>query len=150
MKQPVVIRYTLEDLPRVARNVQEVIAPYAVVALIGDLGAGKTTLVRELLTQAGVVEVVTSPTFTYVNCYKTVHDHEVYHFDLYRISTIEQFFGLGLESFLYQPLTRAYVEWPVVIAPLLQRDVCTLTVRYGDQINERIIHIEGGIKDTHD
>jgi tRNA threonylcarbamoyladenosine biosynthesis protein TsaE len=84
-------------------------------ALVGPLGVGKTTIVATLLKNLGVVEPVTSPTFTYMNQYKTAGGIIVYHFDLYRLMSLEDFQQAGFEEYFGQPNSIVFVEWPEVI-----------------------------------
>ena len=91
-----------------------------IIALQGPLGAGKTTITKSFLQQLGIKEVVVSPTFAYVNCYKTASGMVIYHFDLYRIDSLEQFLSLGFEEYLLSKNTIAIIEWPEVIFPLLE------------------------------
>jgi tRNA threonylcarbamoyladenosine biosynthesis protein TsaE len=78
-----------------------------VVLLDGDLGAGKTTFVKHLLKQLGVVTPVTSPTYTITHTYQTP-THSIIHADLYRIKNINELDGLGLE---YSEKTLLLIEW---------------------------------------
>ena len=83
---------SLADLPTAAAQVQAAIAKTGatVVVFEGEMGAGKTTLIRALATALGVVDDVSSPTFALVNEYRDSRDKPVYHFDFYRIDSIAQ------------------------------------------------------------
>ena len=81
-----------------------------VIALHGDLGAGKTQLVKGLARGLGVLEQVHSPTFALVNEYAGGR-LPLYHLDLYRLETRIQVIGAGLESYLFEPDGVAVVEW---------------------------------------
>ncbi len=87
----------------------------------GGLGAGKTTVIKELLLQLGVKEPVTSPTFTYVKSY-IVNNNSFNHFDLYRLKSIDSFFELGLDEYLYKENNFSLIEWPEIIAPILSSE----------------------------
>ena len=113
-----------------------------VIALHGALGAGKTTLVRELLRAYGVDStVITSPTFTYVNQYALKKENKknelVYHFDLYRLGAPGEFFELGFEEYLADERGICFIEWPEVIRSLLvdRADVCWVTITYSEGKN---------------
>ena len=102
-----------------------------VYTFTGPLGVGKTTLVREILRQAGVADTVSSPTFTYVNVYKNPQGQTFYHFDAYRLNTLEQFQLQGFDEYLYAPNSWAFIEWPEHVAPILTHQVCEVTLEYG-------------------
>ncbi len=126
------ISYLLDDIPSVARRVREQLGDSRVITFTGPLGAGKTTLVKELLKQYGVTDVVTSPTFTYVNLYENNQGQQFYHFDLYRIETLDQFLEAGFDEYLNQPNALVFIEWPEPIASLLKEKVCHIVIEYTD------------------
>ncbi len=126
------ISYLLDDISSVARRVSEQLGDSRVITFTGPLGAGKTTLVKELLKQYGVTEVVTSPTFTYVNLYENNQGQRFYHFDLYRIETLDQFLEAGFDEYLNQPNALVFIEWPEPIVSLLKEKVCHIVIEYTD------------------
>ena len=115
------ISYTINQLGRV---VQEQVLPllqkYHIITLVGSVGAGKTTLTKELLRQAGVTGIVTSPTFAYVNSYQTSSGKRIHHFDLYRIDSLDSFLMNGFDEYLHDTSSICIIEWPEVIESLLQ------------------------------
>jgi tRNA threonylcarbamoyladenosine biosynthesis protein TsaE len=110
----------LATLPAAARRLQAAIAESgcAVVAFEGEMGAGKTTLIRALAATLGVVDDVSSPTFALVNEYRDGHDRPVYHFDFYRIDSIEEAERIGATEYLDSGYL-CLVEWPARVAALL-------------------------------
>jgi len=96
------------------------------VAFWGPMGAGKTTLIREVARQLGVTDNVTSPTFALVNRYRIPGGGHVNHFDFYRIARVEEAFDLGYEEYFYGG-ELCLVEWPERIETLLPDD--TIVVR---------------------
>lgn len=127
-----IIKYTLQDIDTVAEQLQRMTDQYAVFTFTGSLGAGKTTLVKVLLERLGVQELVTSPTFTYVNVYTTAAGITIYHFDLYRIDSLQAFVHAGFDEYLYQPKSIVMMEWPEPVMPLLTHKACHLTIEYKD------------------
>ena len=91
----------------------------AVYAFSGEIGAGKTTLLKVLLRKAGVVEEIVSPTYAYFCRYDLPDDVSVYHFDLYRVESLEMFFDMEFESVFHDPRNIIVIEWPKVIYQLL-------------------------------
>ena len=109
---------TLESLPEVAKKILETFPHSRVFALYGKMGAGKTTLIRELCHQLGVAGEVQSPTFAIINEYKTSAGESVFHFDFYRINKIEEVFDIGYEDYVYSG-SYCFIEWPELAGDLL-------------------------------
>lgn len=129
--------FELADIASVARDILAQYPHCTVFTFTGDLGAGKTTLIREIVAQYGITVPVTSPTFALLNIYrdKTVC---VYHFDLYRIKTVQEFLSAGLEEYLYQKNSIACIEWPAPIISLLTHQVCHITLEYVSSTRRKI------------
>ncbi|SEQ48548.1 tRNA (adenosine(37)-N6)-threonylcarbamoyltransferase complex ATPase subunit type 1 TsaE [Neolewinella agarilytica] len=135
--------YQLSDLPEVAKALLEAFGRQAVFALIGDLGAGKTTLVAEMCRQLGVAEPTSSPTFSIVNQYKGA-DGPVYHLDCYRLENTEEALNAGLEELFEGEGYPIFVEWPAVIEPLLPPGVVFLQLRHASEGESRSLTISTG------
>jgi len=86
---------------------------YPVVLLEGQLGAGKTTLIKAILQELQCEDIGSSPSYSIINQYKGI-DGIIYHIDLYRINNAEEAFALGLEEILYSGRP-CYIEWPQLI-----------------------------------
>ncbi|OGG89359.1 tRNA (adenosine(37)-N6)-threonylcarbamoyltransferase complex ATPase subunit type 1 TsaE [Candidatus Kaiserbacteria bacterium RIFOXYD1_FULL_42_15] len=99
-----------------------------VLALSGDLGAGKTTLVQTIARDLGVIEVVTSPTFVIMKQYETSDKYfsKLIHIDAYRIEDVTEMKPLGFENLLKQANALICIEWAERIKPLLPKDTLTL------------------------
>jgi len=124
------LNYTLDQLESAVAVVKDQMKKCQIVTFTGDLGAGKTTLIRALLRDLGIREPITSPTFTYVNRYKTEDGKTIYHFDLYRLNVLQEFMAQGFDEYLYQPSSWCLIEWPALIMPLLTHSVCHITLDY--------------------
>lgn len=104
--------YTLADLPVVAKEMLASLQDAPRVWLFrGQMGAGKTTLSKELLKQLGIDQNVQSPTFSLVNEYQTKSGETVYHFDLYRLKNIQEALAIGIEEYLDSGHI-CLIEWP--------------------------------------
>ena len=133
------ILYTLDQLPQVAQELAGDLKGYRIITLTGDLGAGKTTLVKRLLREWGIKDEILSPTFTYVNCYKNDAGGKIFHFDLYRIANLDQFLELGFDEYLSEPNSICLIEWPQVIEPILDGQVCRLEIMHISDSQRKLI-----------
>ena len=111
---------TLADLPAAAAQLRTAIADAGcpVVAFEGEMGAGKTTVIRALCAALGVADDVSSPTFALVNEYRDGRDQPVYHFDFYRVDSEEEAERIGASEY-FDSGYLCLVEWPVRVAGLL-------------------------------
>ena len=112
-----------------------------VVAFYGSMGAGKTTLIKNLCHRMGVTDEVNSPTFAIVNEYATMEGESVYHFDFYRIKKLEEAYDIGFENYFYSG-NLCLIEWPEMIEPLLPDHHIRVNIRLGETDDDRIIEIE--------
>ncbi len=119
----------------------EQLEPGGVVAFTGDLGAGKTAFTRGLARGLGITERVTSPTFTVVNEYEGGR-LPLFHFDMYRLGSSEELFGIGWEDYLARGGVCA-VEWSENVEDALEEDAVRVDIRRGDREDWRVIAIEG-------
>lgn len=133
MKQ---IKYSIDTINEVVEMLYSMMVNYKVITFTGSLGAGKTTLVKALLRRCGVQGVITSPTFTYVNVYENDRHQTYYHFDCYRITSVDEFTLAGFDEYLYQPDSWVFIEWPEVILPLVENKVIHVAIEYDE--NQRM------------
>jgi tRNA threonylcarbamoyladenosine biosynthesis protein TsaE len=110
--------------------------PGDVVALIGDLGTGKTTLTKYIAEGLGVKENVNSPTFTIVKEYRSGR-MPLFHFDVYRIKNEEEFFEIGADEYFYDNGV-CIVEWADKVIDALPKKRITIEIKYGKNEDERI------------
>lgn len=128
----------LSELSAAASKILDLTDGKRVYLLYGEMGVGKTTLIKELCKQLGVVENVSSPTFSIVNEYHSA-DHRIYHFDFYRLKDEEEAYDLGYEEYFYSGAF-CFVEWPDKIADLLPEGAVKLCIGSIDS-QERLIEI---------
>ena len=100
----------LPQIKAAAIKFLEETGPVRKFAFHGHMGSGKTTFIKEICRQLGATDVVTSPTFSLVNEYSTASGETLYHFDLYRINSIEELFDLGYEDYFFSD-SYIFVEW---------------------------------------
>jgi tRNA threonylcarbamoyladenosine biosynthesis protein TsaE len=111
--------YALENLSAIAKSIIET-AQHKVLLFNGEMGVGKTTLIKQLCKELGSEDNISSPTFSLVNEYNA-KDEIIYHFDFYRIEDEEEALDIGLEDYLYSN-NWCFIEWPQNIENLLPLD----------------------------
>ncbi|MDR3181135.1 MAG: tRNA (adenosine(37)-N6)-threonylcarbamoyltransferase complex ATPase subunit type 1 TsaE [Prevotellaceae bacterium] len=130
---------TLAALPRAAQQLLPLLEQHSVIAFYGAMGAGKTTLIKELCAAMGVAGTVNSPTFALINEYHKPSGEPVYHFDFYRINKPEEAFDLGYEEYFFSGHT-CLVEWPEHIIALLPANTLHLHISVSDN-GARTLHL---------
>lgn len=125
-----------EDTREFGHKLAESLKPNTVIALIGDLGTGKTTLSKYIAEGLGVKETITSPTFTVVLEYHSGR-LPLYHFDVYRVNDPDDLFEIGAEEYFYKGGV-SIVEWADQVAEILPDDTLCIFIEYGEKEGERI------------
>ncbi len=130
--------YDLNQIPEIAKEIIST-AKYKIILFYGEMGSGKTTLIKEIIKQLGVEDVVNSPTFSLINEYHSRKGNIIYHFDFYRIENEEEAFDIGVEEYFYCN-NWCFVEWPDKVENLLPLESVAihLTINQG---NTRTIQI---------
>lgn len=123
------IQYNIEQVETVAKQVLEA-ATSKIILFEGDMGVGKTTLIKTLVGLLGSEDLVSSPTFSLVNEYKGINDN-IFHFDLYRIDDEEELYNFGIETYIYSD-DYVLVEWPNLLKPLLQDQFTTINIKLSE------------------
>lgn len=150
------VQRTLYGLAAIDRVVERYLMPYwregVIFAFSGEIGAGKTTMLKVLLRQAGVVEEVVSPTYAYFCRYQSADALNVYHFDLYRVDSIETFCEMEFDLILKDTKNVVVLEWPGVIDSVLTERgfsdrVVWVNLRYGPLAStERVFEVHSFAK----
>lgn len=112
--------YSLLDVNRVSKDIIKN-SKYKILLFHGEMGVGKTTLIKEICKELGTNDITSSPTFSIVNEYKTKTNHTIYHFDFYRINNEEEAYNIGVEDY-FDSGAWCLIEWPSVIQNLLPLD----------------------------
>jgi len=121
------VKYSLNKIHEISQLVIDKIKTIKIVLLRGELGSGKTTLVKSVLKKMGVNECVTSPTFSIVNEYD-FSENIIYHFDLYRIENIEELDVIGFEDYIYSQKI-CFIEWPEIVLNNIKLKYLDLEIR---------------------
>jgi tRNA threonylcarbamoyladenosine biosynthesis protein TsaE len=108
---------SISKLPPAAESIINFSKPNKILLFYGDMGAGKTTLIKTICGQLGVTDMVTSPTFSIVNEYAGA-EQKIYHFDFYRLKNQAEALDLGYEEYFYSDAW-CFIEWPEKIPDLL-------------------------------
>jgi tRNA threonylcarbamoyladenosine biosynthesis protein TsaE len=112
---------TLQEIDAAAKKFLEAAGEVRVIAISGEMGAGKTTFIQAICRSLGVPVEVNSPTFSLVNEYLTPEGNTIFHFDLYRIESQEELFDMGYEEYFYSG-SLCLIEWPEKASNLIPDD----------------------------
>lgn len=120
--------YHEDELQEVARKLLSNFGQFKVWCFDAEMGAGKTTLIKQLCRELGVGGEMSSPTFSIVNEYESEKGAEIYHFDFYRLKDIEEAMDIGVEDYLFSG-NLCLLEWPEIIAPLLPDEYLQINIK---------------------
>jgi len=121
------ITFSLDEINEVAKQILEQ-NPKKVILFHGEMGVGKTTLIKALAKKLGVNEVTSSPTFSLVNEYQTSNNQIVYHFDFYRLNNEIEALDMGADEYLYSG-NWCFIEWAEKIPNLIPDSHSTISIR---------------------
>ena len=129
--------YTLSEIETVATNLLPHLTS-KVVLVNGEMGAGKTTMIKALCQALNSPDVVSSPTFSLINEYRTANNKPLYHFDCYRIESEEEAYDFGAEEYLHSGHL-CFIEWSENIASILPEESNALMIEKIDATTRKII-----------
>ncbi|MBB4803847.1 tRNA threonylcarbamoyladenosine biosynthesis protein TsaE [Flavobacterium nitrogenifigens] len=120
------IVFSLDQIKEVA---EQIIAtnPKKIILFNGEMGVGKTTLIKQLCKTLGVQDATSSPTFSLVNEYYTLDNQIVYHFDFYRLNKETEALDMGVDDYLYSG-NWCFIEWSEKIANLIPEEHSTINI----------------------
>ncbi|MEQ9231716.1 MAG: tRNA (adenosine(37)-N6)-threonylcarbamoyltransferase complex ATPase subunit type 1 TsaE [Cyclobacteriaceae bacterium] len=133
----------LSDLVPVSNQLLALASDKSVWCFRGEMGAGKTTLIKAICDQLGVQDAMSSPTFSIVNEYSDKENESVYHFDFYRIKDEDEAREIGAEEYFYSG-NYCFIEWPEKVAGLLPDDRVEIIINLVDSDRREIKLIEHG------
>ncbi|OXB00714.1 tRNA (adenosine(37)-N6)-threonylcarbamoyltransferase complex ATPase subunit type 1 TsaE [Flavobacterium pectinovorum] len=124
------IVFSLDQIQEVA---EQILAqnPKKIILFNGEMGVGKTTLIKQLCKNLGVEDTTSSPTFSLVNEYYTVSNDIVYHFDFYRLNKETEALDMGVDDYLYSG-NWCFIEWSEKIANLIPEEHSTVTIELSE------------------
>ncbi|SDW51961.1 tRNA (adenosine(37)-N6)-threonylcarbamoyltransferase complex ATPase subunit type 1 TsaE [Flavobacterium degerlachei] len=119
--------FSLDEIENIARQVVDE-NPNKVILFHGEMGAGKTTFIKQLAKELGVTEATSSPTFSLVNEYETTDNQVVYHFDFYRLKHETEALDMGVDEYLYSG-NWCFIEWAEQIPNLIPETHSVITIK---------------------
>lgn len=131
----------LEGYPSLANEILTFAKDCKRFVFLGNLGAGKTTLVQNICAELGVNEAVNSPTFSLINKYVGSYQGkpvEISHLDLYRLKSIEEALDIGIEELLSSN-EYLFIEWPELIEQLLPEPLCVIKIERLENENRKVV-----------
>ena len=131
--------YSFSELPQIASQIITSTSS-KILLFYGEMGVGKTTLIKEICKQLEVLDNISSPTFSLVNEYKTNKNKTVFHFDFYRINDENEALDIGIEDYFYDNHW-CLVEWPQNIKNLLPLEAIEIHLSILED-GKRNIHIK--------
>ncbi|HRH03125.1 MAG TPA: tRNA (adenosine(37)-N6)-threonylcarbamoyltransferase complex ATPase subunit type 1 TsaE [Bacteroidia bacterium] len=132
---------SLDDLELLAKHLVSLFGEHKVIAFYGEMGAGKTTLIKSICKALGSKDTVSSPTFSLVNEYKYGDEKHIYHFDFYRLNKETEALDMGCEEYFYSG-NYCFIEWPEKIKNLLPADCLSIVLQVNDREREISLKLE--------
>lgn len=134
------LKYNINQVEDIAKRLVKLVNS-KILLMHGDIGVGKTTLVKALAKVLGCNDTVSSPSYSIVNEYK-IENSVLYHIDLYRLNTIEEAYDIGIEDYIYTN-NWIIIEWPTLIKPNLPKSALNIYLKHiTDEIREISLKIE--------
>lgn len=126
------------QLPELAQKIIEFCKNYTVWIFEGEMGAGKTTLIKVICSILGVKDEVQSPTFSIVNQYESP-EKTIYHFDFYRLKSEQEAYDIGYEEYFYAPNAYCFLEWASKIPNLLPPNYAKIEIKVLSEEERKIV-----------
>jgi tRNA threonylcarbamoyladenosine biosynthesis protein TsaE len=126
-------------LTAAARQLLKISGDKKIFAFYGAMGAGKTTFIKAFCELLGAIDIVSSPTFTLVNEYKTAGGEAIFHIDFYRIKKQEEVFDFGVEEYLTGE-SYCFMEWPELVEDILPSETVKVRIK-ANEAEQRILSV---------
>ncbi|MCD6091131.1 MAG: tRNA (adenosine(37)-N6)-threonylcarbamoyltransferase complex ATPase subunit type 1 TsaE [Bacteroidales bacterium] len=133
--------YSVDELENVAKALIEDMEKANVFAFFGSMGAGKTTFIKAICAALGVENVVNSPTFAIVNEYENPEKDPIFHFDFYRLNSMQEAIHIGFQEYI-ESGSLCLIEWPEKIKNLLPEKCVYVYIKAEDNTGLRTIYWE--------
>ena len=130
------VKFTLDEIEEVAKSLIDEINDVNLILFKGELGSGKTTLIKSILKNLGVKENITSPTFSIVNQYST-SNLLINHFDLYRVKSLKELDVIGFEEYLDNKGI-SFIEWPEIAISKISYRYIEIYIKFIDEKSREI------------
>jgi tRNA threonylcarbamoyladenosine biosynthesis protein TsaE len=130
------LEFDLQEINQVAKKIIEA-NPEKVILFNGEMGAGKTTLIKALCNYLGIENPTSSPTFSLVNEYENTSGEVIYHFDVYRLKNQSEALDMGIDEYLYSG-NWCFIEWAEKIPDLIPENHSVITITQLDNGNRSL------------
>ena len=127
-----------EELAEAAKILLDKYPSNRLFAFYGEMGAGKTTFIISICRELEVIDNISSPTFAIVNVYQTQTEDELYHFDFYRIKSLEEVYDIGYEDYFFSD-RYCLMEWPEMIEQLIPEGTIRVEIKVDPKDQSRIL-----------
>tara|TARA_B100001287_G_scaffold7540_1_gene5850 strand:- start:9705 stop:10118 length:414 start_codon:yes stop_codon:yes gene_type:complete len=131
------VKFTEDEIEDVARSLVDEIGDVNIILFKGELGSGKTTLIKSMLKEIGVKDNITSPTFSVVNQYR-ISEILINHFDLYRLKSLKELDVIGFEEYLESGAV-CFIEWPEIAMSRIVDNYKEIYIKFIDEKTREII-----------
>lgn len=134
------IAKNLRQLPHLASRIIEAAGDHAIWLFQGEMGAGKTTLIQAVCAEKGVIDDVTSPTYSIINEYITSENQLLYHFDFFRLNDAMEALDIGCDEYFHSG-NICFIEWPGRVSSILPNRNITISIEVNQQ-DHRLITVK--------
>jgi len=132
-----VLEYSLEDIDQYALEIVNQLPLKGEVYLEGEMGTGKTTLIKTILRILGVKDAISSPTFSLVNTYELPNHKSIFHADLYRVENEEELYDIGFDEYL-EANSLIFIEWSERMTSLFNPKAMKITIEITSQYRRKL------------